>query len=72
MEQVINTVDIIGNRIVFIFQIISVVLILINLLKQIVFNFSKDFIITEVLKSIFLIIIIFAIPKIFYLVSTYF
>lgn len=72
MDQAIDAINIIGSKIVFIVQIISVVLILINLLRQIIFNFSKEFIITEILKSAFIIIIIFSMPKIFDLIARIF
>ncbi len=68
MDQVLNSIDIIGSKILFVLQIIIVVVILINLFKKILLNFSKEYIITNVFKSTLLIILIFSLPKIFTLI----
>ena len=69
MDQALNAINMIGSKILFIFQIISVILILINLVRKFLLSFSKESIIIEVFINAIIIILIFSLPKIFNLVA---
>lgn len=69
MDQVLNAIDMIGSKILFVLQIFGVIIVLIHLFKRILLDFSKEYIIIELLKSTFLIILIFSLPVMFRLIA---